>query len=198
MKTKIATWKEILIEKSSRYIEPAFEKLFSNSISSYLDSESIIEMIQALVDRYDEAFEALAKKAQSERGLTLALENDLRLDLEKIQDLMEVLFDAKTRAFKLNKELSSRIKALERKSSDWSTYSLILKRPFEGIVLEGFKIHDSINLTMSNANSYIKVYIDGRLMPYGIDYFLNGDSIVFVPPVPEGSHLQIETVKNTN
>ena len=141
--------------------------LVSKKLTLYVKSTEAVEMVQTLVNRYDEAIETITKLMKMNKNSQDHLKSQVDISLERITNLSNLLKD-------FQKETKDILTQLNKKTPPnvWKTEVLSVSTSFSRYRVDGkffaFTIKDE--LTPASVNECVKVHLDGILLMHGSDY----------------------------
>jgi hypothetical protein len=167
-------------------------------LADYPNSDTVVEMMQSVIDRYDDAVDTLTNKIIITDNAFRHFEDTASAEL----DLNRVINDQVREAIK---RLAKSLNALESSAMQdpWEVKHDQAQAPYSTLRIRGdFKLHSLEGLfNMATVHKYFKVYVDGCLLCYGQDYEidLQDDVIIvnFESDITPGSNVILEALKNT-
>jgi len=197
IKGKYKNIKKSFAQKLFDIVSKPASKMTQEKLLDYSKVDDVVEMVQEVINRYDEAIESIVESTKQKHASI-----NSRIDInQKTIDSISSLARQTNIASKVIQELISNlqesIKAdnLDVKWSNTTTsYSEIY---FDGdykICSIEERLHPSL------VHKYLRIYLDGCLLMYSGDYSLELSEkrvkVVFEEPVPAGSSILYELVKN--
>lgn len=167
-------------------------------LADYPNNDTVLEMVQTVIDRYDDAVNTLTNKIIITDNAFHHFKDTVSAEL----DLNRVINDQVREAIK---RLTKSLDALESSAMQdpWEVRHDQAEAPYSTLRMRGdFKLLSVEGLfDMATVHKYFKVYVDGCLLCYGQDYQidLQDDVIIvnFESDITAGSNVILEALKNT-
>lgn len=197
MKFNLETAKTKISNNLFNLMSKQTSDLVSKKLTLYVKSTEAVEMVQTLVNRYDEAIETITKLMKMNKNSQEHLKTQVDLSVERITNLSNLLKD-------FEKETKAVLTELNKKAppNTWKTEVLSVASSFSKYRVDGsffvFTIKD--NLTPASVNECVKVYLDGLLLMYGSDYSIEPSetsvTFQFAEDLRKDSVVILELLKN--
>lgn len=169
----------------------------SETLADYPSNDTALELVQAVIDRYDEAISILTNK------MIIADDafKDSKAYFSDELDAANIAYNRQTAAIKL---LTKSIDSLEQilLADSWEVKHSQAQSSYSTIRIKGdFKLSSlEETLTVALVHKYFRVYLDGCLLYYSQDYSLDfqDETIVvnFEGTITAGSNVILEAFKS--
>lgn len=188
--------KSTVTERLFDIIKKPVSKMTREELIEYSKEDDVVEMVQAVIDRYDEALQAL--NSSRKKNYT-EIRTDIDNNLEKINSVFSSLSSFADTLSLIQKNLvliQDFLKSDKVEVKHWTANTEYADISFDGAYMLSSiqeKLHPAL------VHKYCKIYLDGCLLMYGSDYTVealeNKIKITFAEPVTSGSNVLYEFVK---
>jgi len=169
----------------------------SETLANYPSNDTALELIQAVIDRYDEAIGILTNKI-------IIVDNAFGHFKTRSSDELDTISIAYNRQATAIKLLTRSIDSVEQilLADSWEVKHSQAQSPYSTIRIKGdFKLSSlEETLTVALVHKYFRVYLDGCLLYYSQDYSLDfqDETIVvnFESTITTGSNVILEAFKS--